>query len=817
MADGTPNPDNMMPDEDNPLGDIDPMEWLESLAARQGATEGFTTQHDLDIAEIDPDSVIIDEPGYAPYETFGQDTSQVQAAEETPPPAQEPAAAPQGGMDMPDDVDPMEWLETLAARQGATEGFTTQHDLDIAEIDPGSVTIDEPGYTPSESFSAQRTEEVPQPEEPPAMDFDFDEPPPVFAQEPAAAPQSGMDIPDDMDPMEFLETLAARQGATEGFLTQHNLDIAEIDPDSVTIDEPGYTPSESFSARRTEEAPTLEPLPEQPLAMDYDFDFDEAPSEFRFDADTEDFLAEVGGELEPVPNFDVDFGSEPETSPEDLSWLDGIGSSEEAEPEAIPPTHTPDEIMASIEGYSDEQLAQMQAQGQLSGEQEFAWLQRQALTRIEEREEERVPDEDLPPAEAGEIPDWLQQSAKVTDEFIPSATFFEELSVPPTPDDLPDWLRDEAPQPEAGATSDMDLPDFTVESADAPSPLPEPLLSDSLDDTSPTAAAISDLKLDAYDPSQDEWAQALDEEHERMEAGLEEDSGWFRDAIDAAEQAEPLAAPEPEETILPEPEWLAEVTEESPPPPPADEIPDDLPDWLRPVAAASAGEDFDEFSDIGTWLREEESGGSRTGISTQSTEAVSADSTGALPPADSEDLQQAHPGPVPAWARESTPVAASPPPPAAPSRPPAPPPAPPRPAPPSPRPVAPLQPAPQPHRQQVVPAREPAPPPSSDPAPVPEAFAEYKSRLESNPDDHEARIELARELAKSGQVEDSVPQYQTLVERKDDLNDVAEDLHSLIVSTPGHPALRRLLGDVYMRQGYLQEALDAYRGALDNL
>jgi thioredoxin-like negative regulator of GroEL len=100
---------------------------------------------------------------------------------------------------------------------------------------------------------------------------------------------------------------------------------------------------------------------------------------------------------------------------------------------------------------------------------------------------------------------------------------------------------------------------------------------------------------------------------------------------------------------------------------------------------------------------------------------------------------------------------------------------------------------------------------------VPEAFAAYKERLESNPDDHDARIELARELAKTGQIEDSLPQYQTLVERKGDLNDVADDLHSLIVSTPGHPALRRLLGDVYMRQGYLQEALDAYRGALDNL
>jgi tetratricopeptide (TPR) repeat protein len=689
----------------------------------------------------------------------------------------------------------MEWLETLAARQGATEGFTTQHDLDIAEIDPDSVTIDEPGYTPSETISARHVQE--QPQEPPMdFEFDFDEPAPA---EPAPVAQSASEMPDDVDPMEWLETLAARQGATEGFTTQHDLDIAEIDPDSVTIDEPGYTPSETISARHVQEQP-------QEPAMNFEFDepAPTAPAGSGFDPDTEDFLATLGEELEPERNFGVT--SAKPSAPDDLSWLDGLGSDPSApdapEPEAIPPTHTPDEIMASIEGYSDEQLTQLQANGQLSGEQEFAWLQRQALTRIGEREEERVPDEDLPPAEAGEIPDWLQQSARVTDEVIPSAAFIEELAVPPTPDDLPDWLRDESPQPEAGSTSDMELPDFTVESADTPSPIPEPPLADSLDDTSPTAAAISDLKLDAYDPSQDEWAEALDEEHERMEAGLEEDPSWFRSAMDAAEQADILDTPLPP-APTPEPDWLGEITEEAPTPA-TDDIPDDLPDWLRPVAAASTADEDDEFADIGTWLREEESGGSRTGVATQTAEAISPDAMPAasLPPASAESLEQAHPGPVPAWARDSAPAAAPPRAPAPPPRPAAPPPAPA---------------APQPTRQRIISANEPAPPPASEPAAVPEAFEAYKSRLESNPNDHAARIELARELAKSGQVEDSLPQYQTLVERSDDLDDVAEDLHSLIVTTPGHPALRRLLGDVYMRQGYLQEALDAYRGALDNL
>jgi len=59
MADNMPDFDSMSQEEI--------MAWMETLAKRQGAHEGFTTEADMDIAEIDPSTVIIDEPGYIPY------------------------------------------------------------------------------------------------------------------------------------------------------------------------------------------------------------------------------------------------------------------------------------------------------------------------------------------------------------------------------------------------------------------------------------------------------------------------------------------------------------------------------------------------------------------------------------------------------------------------------------------------------------------------------------------------------------------------------------------------------------------------------
>ena len=170
------------------IGD-DPMAWLESLAKRQGGDErGFTTSADMDIAEIDPDSVVIDEPGYTPY---GQAPAQPVAQRAPEPPVEEPiieeppapARSSQPMLadgELPADIDPIKWLESLARRSPDVDarGLTNDEFYDIPEIDPASVVIDEPGYTPSSATSTTGGTQAKQPE-PEVFDetelVDFDE------------------------------------------------------------------------------------------------------------------------------------------------------------------------------------------------------------------------------------------------------------------------------------------------------------------------------------------------------------------------------------------------------------------------------------------------------------------------------------------------------------------------------------------------------------------------------------------------------------------------------------------------------------------
>jgi hypothetical protein len=180
---------------DDPLGGMDPMAWLESLAARQGANrDELTTAANLDIPVLPPDTVI-DEPGYTPgYDTGKSEIVKREPAKapppapieaapvqpppppvppvepvkvpEPPPPAPEPvasAADPLGGMD------PMAWLESLAARQGANrDELVTAANLDIP-LPPADSVIDEPGYIDYDPFGgsgAGRVQEPPRAAEP---------------------------------------------------------------------------------------------------------------------------------------------------------------------------------------------------------------------------------------------------------------------------------------------------------------------------------------------------------------------------------------------------------------------------------------------------------------------------------------------------------------------------------------------------------------------------------------------------------------------------------------------------------------------------
>lgn len=178
MTDQTPDFDSMSPEE--------LMAWMESLAKRQGADEGFTTAADMAVPEVDPSTVQVQEPGYIPY---GMDADTWKAKQEaeaqrkaerraasapaaasaavpTPAPVVQPvptpaappapaAAAPQPAASATPDFDSMSpeqlmaWMESLAKRQGAdVEQLTTSADMDVPEIDASSVQLEEPGYIP---------------------------------------------------------------------------------------------------------------------------------------------------------------------------------------------------------------------------------------------------------------------------------------------------------------------------------------------------------------------------------------------------------------------------------------------------------------------------------------------------------------------------------------------------------------------------------------------------------------------------------------------------------------------------------------------
>ncbi len=67
--------------DDDPLGGMDPMLWLESLAKRQGANaDELVTSANLDVQEV-PEGTEVDEPGYIPFEGSASARRMKEAAE----------------------------------------------------------------------------------------------------------------------------------------------------------------------------------------------------------------------------------------------------------------------------------------------------------------------------------------------------------------------------------------------------------------------------------------------------------------------------------------------------------------------------------------------------------------------------------------------------------------------------------------------------------------------------------------------------------------------------------------------------------------
>ncbi len=679
-ADNVPNFDAMTPEEI--------MAWMESLAKRQGANEGFTTEANLAIPEIDPSTVVIDEPGYVPSEgkskgkriesitSFPKAAAPVEPPAAPPPMAEalpifEPPPAPPAVELPPEPVEltSISWLESLAADQGG----------DFPQLDLSSLGADlnapPPAAAPAAANPIDWLENL-------AQSQGAQTPVPA---EPAA--ESG-------DPMAWLESLAKRQGAKgDEFITDADVDVPM--PESWATDGPGYT--------------------------DYSVD---SPGV-------------VGKPAELNLPYEV-----PGTSPADepamddpAAWLDQLASAQGFGAEA--------RAASAPKPLSDDEINQALARGDVvPHDQMEAWMSRQLEIGAQRDEPEELVgdyDPDAPPVKA-ELPDWLLeqvgQPAPVEENpASPSVAALSDLILEPPPvTDMPDWLKEDA----------LAGDDLTNIFAPPQESLPTPAVT-----PAPVAPAAPPPAMDV-DPS-DPWVEAFDMEYNGT-ISTDEVPDWYAQKTGGTE------APELQDAAL-EPEKDIPLGQ-----------PDAIPDWLHGVVASEAPADAGDMPD---WLQQEAPAGSASDIPDW---------------LKSVDVEAAE---IPDWLTETIstgtteqPVVV------VPSEPAAPPAA-----------VVPAAPVYSPPPAAVVPVR-------SSPAPIPVSAGQI---------DVAATLTAARSMETSGNLDGSLQNYDLLVRANAQLDAVTADLTRMADKYKSTAAVYRVLGDSLMRQGSLQAALDTYRKALNQL
>jgi hypothetical protein len=401
-------------------------------------------------------------------------------------------------------------------------------------------------------------------------------------------------------------------------------------------------------------------------------------------------------------------------------------------------------------------------------------------------------------AEAG-VPDWLRQiaageppRAEEVEPAAPQAEALEQLPQEPAAEveaeaaELPAWLREIAAgepesQPEAEA---LPGPAAEVPQVGLPAELEEEELPAWLRETAAEAAG-GEAELAAEVP---DWLKMLESEETPLtepafEKPIELETGempeWLGEVMaeksPLAEEAEEWAEAEmPEERT---PDWLrdlrseereavVELPAEEPapeyaPPEAAGEAPSELPDWLSQLREGV--------------LEEAPSPVMEPGLAEEEAEAL------ALPEAA-----------APEWVEEAVLTEAEAPPAEAVEMAEAelPPPAPP----------------------EVTPELVKAPPPAR---PVTRRLE--PPRAAGLPKEAPVRLEMARAALDAGDWPGALGVFETLVTSSELLKEVIDHLEQGVKGHSDDPAGHQLLGDAYMRDGRLQDALRAYRTALTKL
>ena len=349
--------------------------------------------------------------------------------------------------------DSFAWLESLAAKQGATEGLLTNPEDRLEE---------EPDWVKQ------------------AKGLNVE--PPVSAAQPAASMEDlGKSEQEQDDSFAWLEGLAAKQGATEGLLTNPE-DRLEEEPDWVKqardLNAQALPSTAAPEARQEEPVAFTEPEPqaetEQPAPAD----------------EVEAWLRNLEGEKLTI---------EPESEGDETGiWMMNVLDEKESQPaeetaEAEPAAELPDWMKNIQEGPEDRPTSVFSEEAEL----ESTWM---------------PPSEEPEPVAESKaedtLPSWLGELDKEEEQ--------EQISAPANADDLPAWLLAEETAPgiaEPTAFSDWKPAEETREES-----IYEPQSAD--EQTEPEIPAVSLEMPEAETVLEPEQPQAQPEPEPVMEIPL---------------------------------------------------------------------------------------------------------------------------------------------------------------------------------------------------------------------------------------------------------------------------------------------------------
>ncbi len=765
------------------------MEFMEYLAGRSGATEGLTRDTSgLEMKAIDETKVTIDGPGYVP---FGEENKAkqpeppapavskqpaplppapvIEKKPEPPPPAPtvpkqpEPAPQPARPEPKPGRTDPPWDVDQPAART-----------VRVEEAPPARVSVPppKPPVQPPRVEQAPPVRPAPQQAQPPARVE-----PPAPARQPAARADSApaRPAPQPEPPASVQQPLIpAAPPAPPSAPAADTSTLAWLE--SLSSQEEDNLFNLELSGLPTSGSAGSAPVPDNPMNWLED-------------------LSRGGGapSLELLDEDDDDLGSakvDPFAAGVDsVSWLDTLAERGGADPDELTttsrfniPTTAPDEVeplsyapfdfesstdrspaitdapafldvLSGAEGYSETGVRATQSDP-FSPE-----AIRQAMADgsvTEEQMRHFLAQQEQDAAEEGVLIDFGDDDG----ELVP---------------DIPDWLRDMQPTqeaPPAAPTRPLESIFDALPEAPEAIPMPEWLLDDApigeatiediFDDTPAAASIVIDdvvappIEIDPRDP----WVEALEAEHTYGAPDLEQEPDWY---VTNTHDPDRLAAIDARFGVgQGDVEGIA----------------------LAQVALpAESSLPFGQEQPIPMWIDM-----SLIGLVEAAPPPAPPAPAPALLPEDSGWLSEIEtPEDVPDWLKDTFPE-------------------------PEPEemfvPPEPVVIAPPPVVQPPPVAPRPAAPPPRAPEPV---------RAPVLDEDVLAVLQGARDLEQAGDIEASLNEYEALIRANRGVDEVVEDLSSLVKSYRTVPAVYRVLGDALMRQGKLQAALNTYREALNQL